>query len=128
MNQTPTRSPTGPPLVVVFFPYVAVLLIGPIGLWIGLPALVILNSGLALLVVGRYFGGFIALPLALRFGKRGKTLGIALSIIAFFVYYLMVSAAAAFGRNGALNPYLAAWLPNIVMGTAGALLLLLEER
>jgi lipopolysaccharide export system permease protein len=70
----------------------------------------------------------VALPLALRFGKRGKTLGIALSIIAFFVYYLMVSAASAFGRNGALNPYLDAWLPNLIMGTAGALLLLLEER
>ena len=73
-------------------------------------------------------GVVVALPLALRFGKRGKTLGIALSIIAFFVYYLMVSAASAFGRNGALNPYLAAWLPNLIMGTAGALLLLLEER
>jgi lipopolysaccharide export system permease protein len=73
-------------------------------------------------------GVIVALPLALRFGKRGKTLGIALSIIAFFVYYLMVSAASAFGRNGALNPYLAAWLPNLIMGTAGALLLLLEER
>ncbi len=73
-------------------------------------------------------GVLIAVPLALRFGKRGRTLGIALSIIAFFVYYLMVTAAAAFGRNGALNPYLAAWLPNIVMGVAGAFLLLLEER
>lgn len=73
-------------------------------------------------------GVIVALPLALRFGRRGRTLGIALSIIAFFVYYLMVSAASAFGRNGALNPYFAAWLPNIVMGTAGAVLLLLEER
>ena len=34
----------------------------------------------------------IALPLALRFGKRGRTLGIALAIIAFFAYYLMTSA------------------------------------
>jgi lipopolysaccharide export system permease protein len=73
-------------------------------------------------------GVVVALPLALRFGKRGRTLGIALSIIAFFVYYLMVSAASAFGRNGALNPFFAAWLPNIVIGTAGTLLLLLEER
>ena len=73
-------------------------------------------------------GVIVALPLALRFGKRGRTLGIALSIIAFFVYYLMVSAAAAFGRNGALNPYLASWLPNVVMGVAGVTLLLLEER
>ena len=70
----------------------------------------------------------LALPLALRFGKRGRTLGIAMAIILFFVYYLMISAAAAFGRNGAINPFLAAWLPNIIMGTAGATLLWMEER
>ncbi len=70
----------------------------------------------------------LALPLALRFGKRGRTLGIALAIILFFVYYLMISAAAAFGRNGAINPFFAAWLPNIIMGSAGALLLWMEER
>jgi LPS export ABC transporter permease LptG len=75
-----------------------------------------------------FIGVLLALPLALRFGKRGRTLGIALAIIAFFAYYLMTSAAAAFGRNGAMNPFLAAWLPNIVMGTAGAILFWLEER
>jgi lipopolysaccharide export system permease protein len=73
-------------------------------------------------------GVVVAVPLALRFGRRGRMLGIALSIVAFFAYYLMVSAASAFGRNGALNPYLAAWLPNIIIGTAGVLLLWLEER
>jgi lipopolysaccharide export system permease protein len=73
-------------------------------------------------------GVLVAVPLALRFGKRGRMLGIALSIIAFFAYYLMVSAASAFGRNGAMNPYVAAWLPNVLMGTAGAILLWLEER
>ncbi len=73
-------------------------------------------------------GVLVAVPLALRFGKRGRMLGIALSIIAFFAYYLMVSAASAFGRNGAMNPYLAAWLPNIIIGVAGAVLLWLEEH
>jgi lipopolysaccharide export system permease protein len=75
-----------------------------------------------------FIGVLLALPLALRFGKRGRTLGIALAIIAFFAYYLMTSAASAFGRNGAINPFLAAWLPNMIMGVAGAVLLLLEER
>jgi lipopolysaccharide export system permease protein len=75
-----------------------------------------------------FIGVLLALPLALRFGKRGRTLGIAMAIIAFFVYYLMTSAAAAFGRNGAIDPYVAAWLPNIIMGLAGAILLWLEER
>jgi lipopolysaccharide export system permease protein len=75
-----------------------------------------------------FIGVVVALPLALRFGKRGRTLGIALAIIAFFVYYLMTSAASAFGRNGAMNPFLAAWLPNMIMGVAGVVLLWLEER
>ncbi|HXO16653.1 MAG TPA: LptF/LptG family permease [Candidatus Dormibacteraeota bacterium] len=75
-----------------------------------------------------FIGVVVALPLALRFGKRGRTLGIALAIIAFFAYYLMTSAASAFGRNGAVNPFIAAWLPNIVIGIAGAVLLWLEER
>lgn len=73
-------------------------------------------------------GVVVAVPLALRFGKRGRMLGIALSIVVFFAYYLMVSAASAFGRNGAMNPYLAAWLPNLIIGTAGTVLLWLEER
>jgi LPS export ABC transporter permease LptG len=75
-----------------------------------------------------FIGIVLAIPMALRFGKRGRTLGIALAIILFFVYYLMTSAAAAFGRNGAINPFLAAWLPNIIMGTAGTVLLWMEER
>lgn len=75
-----------------------------------------------------FIGVLLALPLAMRFGKRGRTLGIALAVIAFFIYYLMTSAAAAFGRNGAIDPFIAAWVPNIVMGTAGAVLLWMEER
>jgi len=75
-----------------------------------------------------FIGVLLAFPLALRFGKRGRTLGIAMAILAFFAYYLVTSAAAAFGRNGAINPFLAAWLPNIIMGGAGLVLLWLEEH
>jgi lipopolysaccharide export LptBFGC system permease protein LptF len=33
-----------------------------------------------------------------------------------------MSAFSALGKNEAMNPYLAAWAPNIIMGTAGALM------
>jgi lipopolysaccharide export system permease protein len=75
-----------------------------------------------------FIGVLLAVPLALKFGKRGRMLGTALAIIAFFVYYLMLSAANAFGRNEQINPYVAAWIPNIVMGLTGAVLLWSEER
>jgi lipopolysaccharide export system permease protein len=75
-----------------------------------------------------FIGVIIAIPLAMRFGKRGRTLGAAMAILAFFVYFLMTSAAAALGRNGKIDPLLAAWLPNIIMGTTGLVLLWLEEH
>jgi lipopolysaccharide export system permease protein len=70
----------------------------------------------------------LAVPLAMRFGKRGQMLGIAMAILAFFGYFLLMSAAAALGRNGQMNPLLAAWLPNMIMGATGLTLLWLEER
>lgn len=70
----------------------------------------------------------LAVPLSVMFGKRGRLLGIVLSIVALFVYYGMVALAGAFGKNGALDPYLAAWLPNIVCGVVGAGLVWRENR
>jgi lipopolysaccharide export system permease protein len=64
----------------------------------------------------------LALPLAVRSGRKGRVLGIALSIMMLFAYYLLMSAFAALGKNEALNPYLAAWIPNLIMGGAGAIL------
>ena len=70
----------------------------------------------------------LAVPLAVRFGKKGRTLGIVLSIVGLFVYYAMVALAGAFGKNGALDPYLAAWLPNIITAAVGGFLIWQEDR
>ncbi len=70
----------------------------------------------------------LAVPLAVRFGKRGRMLGFALALILYFVYYVLATAMAAFGRNGAINPFVAAWIPNVLAGSAGAVLLWMEER
>ncbi|HET9096431.1 MAG TPA: LptF/LptG family permease [Candidatus Baltobacteraceae bacterium] len=70
----------------------------------------------------------IALPMAIKFGKKGRAMGMAMAIVAFFIYYVMTEAAAAFGSTGRMNPYLAAWLPNFIFGTAGLAMLWSEER
>ena len=66
----------------------------------------------------------LALPLSAQIGKKGKNLGmalgVALSVLLLFLYYVMMSAFSALGKNEAMNPYLAAWAPNIIMGAAGA--------
>jgi lipopolysaccharide export system permease protein len=70
----------------------------------------------------------LAVPLAVKFGKRGRTLGIVLSIVGLFGYYAMVALAGAFGKNGALNPYVAAWLPNIITAAVGGVMIWREDR
>ena len=70
----------------------------------------------------------IALPLAIRFGKRGRMLAMAIAILVFFIYYMLTFAFSALGRNGLVSPALAAWAPNFIIGTLGTILLLTEER
>lgn len=70
----------------------------------------------------------LALPMAIRFGKKGRAMGMALAVVSFFVYYVLTEAAAAFGSTDRMNPYLAAWLPNVIFGLAGFGLLWSEEH
>lgn len=70
----------------------------------------------------------LALSLAIKFGKRGRGLGAAMAILSFAVYFLVWSALSALGRNGVMDPFLAAWTPNIIMGGLGAALFWTEEH
>ncbi len=73
-------------------------------------------------------GIFIALPLSVRFGKRGRGVAAMLSVVGVFVYYLLMAATSALGKNGALPTVIAAWLPNFLIGGIGLSLLAREER
>ena len=70
----------------------------------------------------------IALPVAIRFGKKGRVMGMALAIVGFFVYYILTEASAVFGSTGKIDPYLAAWLPNAAFGLGGLYLLWSDEH
>jgi len=73
-------------------------------------------------------GVLIALPMGIRFGKRGRGVAAIFAIVILLGYYLIMAATNALGKSGAMAPVLAAWAPNIIMGSAGLVLLLLEER
>ena len=92
-------------------------------------------AGLEITLAQKYalpFASFIAvliaLPLAVRFGKKGRTLGIALSVVVLFVYYILGAVGAAFGKNGAITPWIAVWLPNVIVAAGGGYLILKEDR
>ncbi len=57
--------------------------------------------------------------LATRLRMQSAALGFGLSLAVSFVYYIVMRAGQALGHNGALPPYVAAWLGDAMFGTAG---------
>jgi lipopolysaccharide export system permease protein len=62
-------------------------------------------------------------PLAIRSGKKGMTMSIAFSIVFFLVYYVFLISGEKMADRRLLEPWLAMWLPNIVLLSASMALL-----
>jgi len=72
------------------------------------------------------FAALVLALLGIPFGLKpykGKSIGVGLSVIVIFVYYVVWHYTAIIGEKGLLNPYVAAYLPNILGLIAGILLL-----
>ncbi len=72
--------------------------------------------------------GLFGIPLGVRPHRTSKAFGLGLSIVFIFVYYALMSIGMALGQNGKIDPFWAAWVPNIVFAVAGILLLLKKAR
>lgn len=57
--------------------------------------------------------------LATRLRMQSAALGFGLSLAVSFVYYIVMRTGQALGHNGALPPYVAAWMGDAVFGAAG---------
>lgn len=64
----------------------------------------------------------IALPFGAPSARRNVFVGVASSIFISFAYFIISSTTLALGTGGYVPAWLAAWLPNILFGTAGAFL------
>ena len=70
----------------------------------------------------------IGAPIATRLRATSAALGFGLSITISFGYYAFMQSGKALGHNGALPPYLAAWLGDIVFGTVGVVMMVRAQR
>ncbi len=71
-----------------------------------------------------FFAVLVAAPLGVQtVRKTGRYGGVALAIVLVFIYYVLMSLGRAMGRVEHLDPWLAAWLPNIIFGGVGLSLL-----
>jgi lipopolysaccharide export system permease protein len=65
----------------------------------------------------------LAVPLGLRPHRSGRSTGLGLTVLVLLAYYVVMSVTVTLGERGQLAPFLAAWLPNLGVAAAGALLL-----
>jgi lipopolysaccharide export system permease protein len=69
------------------------------------------------------FANFIIIlfgaPIAAQKRRSGTAVGIGISLLVCFVYFLFIRTGQVLGHQGTLEPWLAAWIGNIIFGTAG---------
>ena len=70
----------------------------------------------------------IGASLATRMRMQSPALGFGLSIAISFLYYAFMRTGQALGHNGAITPYLAAWLGDLVFGVVGLIMLAQAQR
>jgi lipopolysaccharide export system permease protein len=70
----------------------------------------------------------IGAPIATRLRMQSAALGFGLSVTISFFYYAFMRTGQALGHNGALPPYLAAWLGDLVFGAVGLTMMVQAQR
>ena len=65
----------------------------------------------------------IAIPFALSTGRRGSLYGVGLSVLIGISYWVLQGFFEQLGSAGRLEPFLAAWAPNLIFGGGGIYLL-----
>jgi len=65
----------------------------------------------------------VGIPLGLSTRKGGKAVGLMLTILLVFVYYIIMAFGLSFSKQGRLSPFVGLWLANVVFGLAGTLML-----
>jgi len=60
--------------------------------------------------------------------KGGTAIQFGINVLLTFIYLVFMKVSQAFGKNGVLNPFLTAWLANIIFLTAGIINLLRVKK
>jgi lipopolysaccharide export system permease protein len=78
------------------------------------------------------FANFIIIlfgaPIAARKRRSGTAVGIGISLLICFIYFLFIRMGQVMAHQGTLSPILGAWLGNIIFGTAGLYTLIASRK
>jgi LPS export ABC transporter permease LptF/LPS export ABC transporter permease LptG len=86
------------------------------------PALVELHYRFAL-PVATIVLALVGIPLGISTRKGGKSVGLMLSLLLFFVYYILMAFGLSFAKQGRVSPVIGLWLANVLFALAGVFML-----
>jgi len=72
--------------------------------------------------------GLIGAPLGIRRSRSGKSAGIAIALLVFLLYYVVLASATNLAETGTLSAYIAFWVPNAIITALAALYVLKKGR
>ncbi len=72
--------------------------------------------------------GLLALPLGIQKARGGRGTGFGLSLAVIILHYVLMSNGEEAARYGRMPGWLAMWLPNLLLGTLGLVLLLRKNE
>jgi lipopolysaccharide export system permease protein len=67
--------------------------------------------------------GLVGVPLGIEPARNVRSRGFAVSLAVIFVYYILLSAGQGFAEQGTIPAWFGLWLPNMIFGTVGIVLL-----
>jgi len=65
----------------------------------------------------------VGIPLGLSTRKGGKAVGVILTVLLVFLYYVLMALGLGLAKQGRLHPAIGLWLANVFFGSAGILML-----
>ena len=72
--------------------------------------------------------GLIGAPLGIRRSRSGKSAGVAVALLVFLVYYIILGSATNLSETGTVRPVIAYWVPNAVMLAAAVLFVIVRGQ
>ncbi len=70
----------------------------------------------------------IGIPIGLFTKRSSKGIGFGISIIVFFIYYIIFMIGQYFAIKGIIHPLIGVWIANIILLIASIILLLLKDK